>query len=153
MARNDHTKAERDAWQRNRIANEISRGLYKPTPNVKAFLAGQPMTKARPKESAFDKLNKTLTKEINDIVDKELGKNKKTKSRGGNLVADTGDSECFDDLYYDKASGTVVASFIGPSSGVWEYPMSRADAKDWFGADSLGGYFNAFVREAHGKGK
>lgn len=68
----------------------------------------------------------------------------KRASRAKTLVADTSGSTCFDSLVYKDC--VVVASFIGPAAGVWEYAMSRADAKAWFSDASLGGYFNDEVR-------
>jgi hypothetical protein len=39
----------------------------------------------------------------------------------------------------------VFATFY-KGGDTYFYPMSRADAQDWFDDDSLGEYFNAFVR-------
>ncbi len=68
----------------------------------------------------------------------------KRASRAKTLEADCSGSTCFDALSY--RDGTVTASFIGPAAGEWTYEMSRADAKEWFSADSLGEYFNSEVR-------
>jgi|SRR5579864_5385851 len=59
------------------------------------------------------------------------------------LVADIADSTCFDDLRY--SGGTVYATFTDGSQ--YTYDMDRSEARDFFDADSLGGYFNAFIRE------
>lgn len=151
MARNDHSKADRDAWQRNRIADEVARGLYSPTKNVTSFLNNQPTTKQPAQPSIFKKLDQALSKEIDAILSPPK-KKQKVKSKGGNLSWN-GDSDCFDALLYSKSSGGVIATFSGPTAGDWFYPMSKADARDWFNADSVGEYFNAFIREAHGRGK
>jgi hypothetical protein len=74
----------------------------------------------------------------------------KRQTRAKTLVADTSGSECFDSLVY--RDGTVTASFIGPAAGEWQYDMSLADAREWFGADSLGGFFNDEIREPPVKG-
>lgn len=74
----------------------------------------------------------------------------KRPSRAKTLVADTSGSSCFDSLTYKN--GTVTASFIGPAAGEWQYDMSLAEAREWFNADSLGGYFNDNVREPPAKG-
>ena len=74
----------------------------------------------------------------------------KRPSRSKELVADTSGSECFDSLVY--RDGTVTASFIGPSSGEWQYDMSLSDAREWFASDSLGGFFNDEIREPPVKG-
>jgi hypothetical protein len=57
-----------------------------------------------------------------------------------------GDSTCFSSLEYSHADGGVWAEFIGPAAGVWFYPMTRAGAKDFFAADSVGSYFNDEIR-------
>jgi hypothetical protein len=43
-------------------------------------------------------------------------------------------------------NGVVTASFANPTIGIWQYEMSRADAKEWFDDASLGGWFNDNVR-------
>jgi hypothetical protein len=67
----------------------------------------------------------------------------KRTSRAKPLIADVGGSTCFNSLVY--ANGEVIAQFAKDGS-VYSYPMSRADAKDWFNDDSLGEYFNAEIR-------
>jgi hypothetical protein len=74
----------------------------------------------------------------------------KRASRAKTLKADCSGSECFDSLTYKD--GTVTASFIGPAAGEWDYEMSLSEAREWFGDDSLGGYFNDNVREPPAKG-
>lgn len=69
-----------------------------------------------------------------------MTRNKRSKL----LVADTSDSACFDDLRYSASAGGVFATFAKDGSQYF-YPMSRADAKEWFGSD-LGSYFNEQVR-------
>ena len=59
------------------------------------------------------------------------------------LVPDAG-SACFSDLRYSSRDGGVYATFARDGSQYF-YPMSKADAKDWFQND-LGEYFNANVR-------
>jgi hypothetical protein len=68
----------------------------------------------------------------------------KRASRAKELVADCSGSTCFNSLRYKN--GVVTADFVGPASGVWEYEMSRADAKKWFDDASLGGFFNDNIR-------
>ena len=68
----------------------------------------------------------------------------KRPTRAKELKADTSGSTCFDSLTFKN--GVVRASFVGPASGVWNYEMSRADAKEWFDDASLGGFFNDNVR-------
>lgn len=65
------------------------------------------------------------------------------RRRGKPLVWD-GDSECFSDLRYSPSAGGVYATFARDGSQYF-YPMSRAEAKDWFG-DDVGRVFNAEIR-------
>jgi hypothetical protein len=67
----------------------------------------------------------------------------KRASRAKGLIADVGGSTCFNSLVY--TGGEVIAQFQ-KGGGVYSYPMSRADAKEWFNDASLGEFFNAFVR-------
>lgn len=60
------------------------------------------------------------------------------------LVADQA-SSCFDDLRYSQSAGGVFATFAKDGSSYF-YPMSRADAVEWFDDESLGEYFNEVVR-------
>lgn len=151
MARSDYTKEQRDAFQRSRINSELARGQYSRTQQIDAFLAGKPMPKQPAQPSIFKKLDQALSKEIDAILSPPK-KEQKVQSKGGNLSWN-GDSDCFDALYFSKSAQGVIATFSGPAAGDWFYPMSKADARDWFNADSVGEYFNAFIREAHGKGK
>lgn len=89
----------------------------------------------------------SLQKEIDSLAPKTKAKH---ASRSKPLIADVSGSTCFNSLVYQD--GVVTASFIGPSSGEWTYEMSRSEAKEWFSDNSLGSYFNAFVREAPVKG-
>ena len=57
------------------------------------------------------------------------------------LVYD-GASKCFVDLRW--SGGQVFATFTDGSQ--YSYPMSRAEAADWFNDESVGGYFNDLVR-------
>jgi hypothetical protein len=55
------------------------------------------------------------------------------------------DSTCFSDLRYSASAGGVYATFAKDGSQYF-YPLSRAEAREWFEDDSLGGFFNAEVR-------
>jgi hypothetical protein len=72
------------------------------------------------------------------------------RPRAKPLVANTSDSVVFDDLRYSKSAGGVYATFSGhgkTGSGQYFYPMSRADAKEWFNApEGLGEFFNSEIR-------
>ena len=64
----------------------------------------------------------------------------KRASRAKSLEADTSSSSCFDSLTFKF--GVVTASFSNPTIGDWDYEMSLKDAREWFAAESLGGWFN-----------
>ena len=68
----------------------------------------------------------------------------KRPTRAKEMKADTSGSSCFDSLTFKN--GVVTASFANPTVGEWTYEMSRADAREWFDSDSLGGFFNDNVR-------
>jgi hypothetical protein len=68
------------------------------------------------------------------------------RSRAKTIVADTSDSSCFSDLRFK--SGLAYATFTDGSQ--YEYDVDRATFKEWID-DSLGGFFNAVVREPTGK--
>ncbi len=69
---------------------------------------------------------------------------KPRQSRAKTLSADCSGSTCFSSLKY--RDGIVTASFANPTVGDWEFEMSLKEAREWFGDDSLGGYFNSNVR-------
>lgn len=151
-------QTSRENWERQRLAQDVSRGNVRRTAEIDAFLGGASKAEAkklRPQQPAdpFKRLNRDLGK-LNKEIDanmkaSEAGRHKqKPKSvRGGYFVA-MQDSTCFSDLVYSRKDGGVFATFIGPSAGDYFYPMSRADAKAWFDDSSLGAFFNAFVRDA-----
>lgn len=67
----------------------------------------------------------------------------KRKSRARPLIADVSGSKCFSDLRWSK--NQVFATFARDGSS-YSYPMSRKEAKAWFGAESLGQYFDENIR-------
>ncbi len=67
----------------------------------------------------------------------------KRQSRAKPLIADVSGSDCFNSLVF--TGGEVIAQFAKDGS-VYAYPMSRADAKEWFSDDSLGEFFNSEIR-------
>lgn len=70
-------------------------------------------------------------------------KSHNTPRRKPPLVWD-GDSECFSDLRYSPSAGGVYATFARDGSQYF-YPMSRAEARDWFN-DDVGRVFNSEIR-------
>jgi hypothetical protein len=80
---------------------------------------------------------------IHDKANEIQGKPKRPRP-----VEWAGDSECFADLEYSAADGGVWATFNrgGQTPAPYFYPMSKAEARDWFDDDSVGAYFNDAVR-------
>ena len=72
-----------------------------------------------------------------------------TRARRNRDIEWSGDSDCFDALFFDSASGTVTASFANKTVGDWDYDMSYEEAREWLidNADAPGTYFNANIRE------
>ncbi len=73
----------------------------------------------------------------------------KIYQRGGGYIkdapleADCSDSVCFESLVWEDGEVTAVFARNGAE---YTYPMSRAEAKEWFD-DDLGEYFNDEIRE------
>jgi hypothetical protein len=65
-------------------------------------------------------------------------------SRATELKADTSGSSCFTSLKFK--TGITTAVFANPTIGTWQYEMTRSEAKEFFSADSLGGWFNENLR-------
>jgi hypothetical protein len=68
----------------------------------------------------------------------------KRASRAKELKADTSGSTCFSAAKFKN--GVLSLTFANPTVGTWEYEMSRAEAKEFFDSESLGGYFNDNIR-------
>ena len=64
------------------------------------------------------------------------------RSRARTIVADQ-ESMCFDDVRY--RGGTAFVTFHKDGSQ-YAYAMSRAEFREWMDADSLGGFFNDYIR-------
>ena len=144
MAERKHTMSERDAWQRRRMRDEIATGRLTRTPNIDAFLAGKPQPPRKPAPDAFGAINRAIDRALQPAIRQAAVKHKAV--RGGFMVA-AQDSECFDELLYSAADGGVFASFANKTRGVWFYPMSRREAKQWFDAtEGLGEFFNSEIR-------
>ncbi len=92
-------------------------------------------TLPKPAPRSFEKATTPLSQEPHFVRAKRA-------NRGG-LVAEQ-DSSCFDELVYSQSAGGVYATFA--KGGDYFYPMSRRDATEWFDDDSLGEFFNAFIR-------
>jgi hypothetical protein len=161
------SREDKDAWQRQRLADELARGVHSPNGPVAKYLRNEPPVKSPPK-NAFDqlneKLNKQLQKAVNDaIADKTsptLDEVQQAAADGHTLRA-TQESTCFASLEYvplDAETGTVVATFVN-GYGPYEGEMDLDDFIDWADSGSLGGTYNAEFpdlfgpRKPKGKGK
>ena len=117
MPRNDYTKAQRDAWQANRLAGERARAKSSSlTAQIDAAL--KPNAPPPPKAGHNSRRSKPL-------------------------VADTDGSTCFTDLRY--SGGFAYGTFTDGTSYSW--PCSASEFKEWRDDNSLGGYFNENIRE------
>jgi hypothetical protein len=92
-------------------------------------------TLPKPAPRSFEKATTPLSEEPHYTRAKQA-------NRGG-LTAEQ-DSACFDELVFSQSAGGVYATFAKDGSQYF-YPMSRADAREWFD-DDLGRYFNAVIR-------
>jgi hypothetical protein len=68
----------------------------------------------------------------------------KRASRATELKADTSGSSCFSAAKFKN--GVLSLTFANPTVGTWEYEISRAEAKEFFDSESLGGWFNDNLR-------
>jgi hypothetical protein len=68
----------------------------------------------------------------------------KRPSRAKELKADVSGSSCFSAAKFKN--GVLSLTFANPTIGTWEYEMSRAEAKEFFDAPSLGEFFNSNIR-------
>ena len=161
-------KASRDAWERQRLAQDIASGNVKRNAKIDAFLAGGPKLKAPNKHYGPANFNdllkplnheakKTLGDKIAENMRESEGKKKKqpTKSKMRRALANGGElhavmpSDCFQDLYAVASDddGMVLVSgvFANPTRGEWQYEMTLDEFLDWAN-DDLGVAFNEWVR-------
>ena len=108
--------------------------------SLKEWQAQRDLERARglPRESLKPKTPPRTVEKITE----PLAQNEHYKRNRGSLTAEGG-SACFDELKYSQSAGGVYASFA--KGGTWFYPMSRADAEQWFQNDQ-GVWFNKMVR-------
>lgn len=52
-------------------------------------------------------------------------------------------SACFVELYYE---GGIATATFAKDGTTYDYPMSRSEFREWADDESLGGFFNLFVR-------
>jgi hypothetical protein len=127
-----YSQAEKNAWMQARLAAERARGI-------------RGSVKPLPEPSA---LSKSIAKGLSRGLPKATAPTPAPPKAGHNrrpLVAPAADSECFSDLRYSPTAGGVFATFRRDQSQYF-YPMDRGEAREWFGDESLGKFFNAEVR-------
>jgi hypothetical protein len=150
--RDKYTKAERDAWQSNRIADEVARGLYgNKMWNGKAWVQpdGSPIPRAPKAPNPFgregslsrsiDKQLKSYDKFVQKTVNQAVANAAPKHAR---LIADV-PSTCLDSLTWKD--GVATATFYRGGAVVYDYEMSRDEFIDWVSDGSLGKYGNEFV--------
>jgi hypothetical protein len=155
MARDDYTKAQRDAWMRQRLAQDVARGNVKRTAQVDAFLKGKPMPPNKPVPDVFKKLNKELAgldKQINKNIHASEGKGKKPSrsqieraAQQHRVLYASAPSSCFSEASWQD--GVLSLTFANKAVGTWDYEgVSLADFMDFAQSGSLGGWFNDNLR-------
>jgi hypothetical protein len=149
MARDDFTKAQRDAWQRERLRGEIAQGRITPPAEINRFLAGKPPLKKAPAKDAFADLNKQINQSIKDSLGRELKKHGPSRgqieeaAKAHKTLVATMPSTCFDSLTWRDGVATAVFAKDG---SVYDYPMDVDDFLDWANSGSLGKTFNDEIR-------
>src|SRR4051794_660803 len=112
--------ADKADFQRQRLEQEMQRGLYKPGGPVARYLAGQPPVKAEPKDT-FRDLTETLNRQLEKAMDEAVA-DKTAPTRDeieqaaaeGRTLRAAQESTCFASLEYmplDADTGTVIATF------------------------------------------
>jgi hypothetical protein len=117
------SKEDKLAWQRQRIAEHVAKGQLEATPNIKAFIKGEPMT---------DTSKPTVKFQTN-----------KKPNAAATIIANKA-STCFDNLEWND--GVATATFANKTTGDWDYEMTREEFLEWAQSDSLGQYFNEVVK-------
>jgi hypothetical protein len=145
----DWTPEQKLEWQRRRIAEHVAKGQLEPTENIKRFLAGKPMLRAKP-HPQFEEANKTLNKLSKEAVTNARRTKGPTReevegaAREGKTLVATNESDCFDELTW--RNGVATATFAkGGGAGTYEYEVTLDEFLEWC-AGSLGEYFNAEIR-------
>lgn len=146
----DWTPEQKLEWQRQRIAQHVAKGELKMTDNIKRFIEGRPMLRAKPHPQFEDinkKLNKLSKQAINEVREKAgptRGEVEDAARQGKTLTA-TNASDCFDSLSWKN--GIVTAVFAkGGGAGTYEYEVDLDTFLDWCASGSLGEFFNAEIR-------
>jgi hypothetical protein len=133
MGRDQYTKAQRDAWQAERIAGEAARGLHSTginsLPKVSAF-----------KQALAEGLN---AKNPNRQPLAQVGHNTVSKIKHAKHLAAGIDSECFSSLEWE---GGIATATFARNGAIYEYELTREEFLEWVASGSLGQYFNAEIR-------
>lgn len=158
------SQADKDAWQRQRLADELARGIHSATGPVARFLTNKPRVKSQSKDAfadLTDKLNKQLKKSVNDAIKEKTAPTfdeVQQAAKAGAVLHFNGDSTCFASLSWqsdDGGDGTVTATFQN-GYGPYTAPLDLETFLDWTD-DSAGKFFNEvmgqdFFTATKGKG-
>jgi hypothetical protein len=135
MAREDFTKAQRDAWQAVRIAGERARGQHSAKINALPRYDGRTMNPFGPQGSLAKAIDKTAQR----MVDRAIAQ----KAPKGSTIHSTVDSTCLADLSFKD--GVATATFFRGGDVVYGYPMDLETFLEWVDSDSIGKFGNDFV--------
>lgn len=145
----DWTPEQKLEWQRQRIAQHVAKDELKMTDNIKRFLEGRPMLRAKP-HPQFEDINKKLNKLSKEAINKARQKAGPTRqevedaARQGKQLVATNASDCFDSLTWKDGVTTAVFA-KGGGAGTYQYQVTLDEFLEWC-AGSLGEYFNAEIR-------
>ncbi len=109
--------------------------------------AGRPIPPEPPRVNAPTLKAKQPPGKLQDVL--KPVKVSPTRAKRNRDIQWSGDSDCFDDLFFDSEAGEVIATFANPTRGDWTYPMSYQEAREWLieNGDAPGTYFNDQIRE------
>ena len=139
-AQGSWSQANKADWQRQRLQDELARGVHSATGPVAKFLAGEPMVKSPPKDAFAalnDKLNRKLERTIKSERPQPSREDIEAAAEAGATLSFDGYSECFANLSW--TDGVVEAVFQTGHS--YSAPLDLSTFLDWT-EDSAGKYFN-----------
>ena len=131
MPRNDFTKAERDAWQAQRLAGERGRGQHSAGIN-KLPRAPNPFG---PHGSLSKQINNSLQRQVNEAI--------ANKAPKGATLHSTAPSTCLENLTWKD--GIATATFYRGGAVVYDFSMTESEWLDWASAPSIGKFGNEEV--------
>jgi hypothetical protein len=127
-SRDKYTKAERDAWQAQRIAGEKARGLHSAGIN------------ALPKAPNPFGREGSLSKQIDRSLQKEANRAAIEKAPKGSTITANIPSTCLESLSWKD--GVATATFYRGGAITYEYEVDRETYISWINSGSLGKFGN-----------